>query len=681
MSEGSSEVIVKPLTAKFVGFAVVFAIVWSILSCFNAAVVPWFYGREFHFGLAWNGIASGAFSALLLSVLISRFLPSKMRPSPEHLVLIWAVAAGSSIGTNFRSPWVPISTLIGPRYHEPHVSRVGKFVPDFWVPTKEVIDPMFTSTRNPIPAEWILPLTFWVIFALTSYFLVASTVMIVRGRWIEIERVEYPYATFAQEICGIELGRNSSEVKAKRAARMALIGVVVGFLFYLPWLMKQIFPWLPSLYGWESWPFIPWHPGVLDVTMAVPALLSVLPGCYLLSFNPIMIALGYLLPLEVSLSTWVFWIIFLVIWPSIGYYMGIYPKDLAADPNSTNRYIMIASIDPLKLEALVQMGGFLGLAFWPIILNWRHYWDIIKVAVGLKPMEPERRASEPLHYRWILLTFVASFIILVSMLVISGLPPLQSAFFFATVVMCVLAYARVHGEGGPHPEWGWANAGWLYQPFYTHITSWETMTKEYYIMGTMGWWIGRPTLGLWSGHGNYLMNSFKLGHTFGASQKRVFLFYTLGACIGIVIAWPLNVWIRYYFGAFGLPGMSNAYWTGAGGYTDPAWAARTPYPPFYGQVLAGFLIVGFILFMRMKYLWWPFTPVGFILGVGNPQGYWGFASACLWGWILKSLTLKIGGLVVYEQYGRPFAAGLIGGIALNCLLIYIFGFLRALYII
>jgi hypothetical protein len=341
---------------------------------------------------------------------------------------------------------------------------------------------------------------------------------------------------------------------------------------------------------------------------------------------------------------------------------------------------MIGAIDPLKLDALIQMGAFMGIAIWPILLSWRYYGSILKAAIGRRTMTPEEEASEPIHYRWILLIFIVSFIILTAQLVASGLHVQGSVFFWITVVLVSLAYARIHGEGGPHPEWGWAQAGWLYQPFFSGM-SWKTMNQEYYVMGTMGWFLGRPTLGLWSGHADYGMNAFKLGFALNVSSRRIFIAGAIAAIIGIIIAWPMAIWMRYYYGAFGLPGMSNAYWWGAGGYTNPEWAAVTPQPPFYGQVVAGFLIVGALLFLRMRFVWWPLVPVGFVLGVGNPQGFWGFASAALWGWILKTLTFRIGGARVYERYGMPFATGIMGGIALNSFVSYLLGVLKVAAIV
>ena len=73
---------------------------------------------------------------------------------------------------------------------------------------------------------------------------------------------------------------------------------------------------------------------------------------------------------------------------------------------------------------------------------------------------------------------------------------------------------------------------------------------------------------------------------------------------------------------------------------------------------AGMLVTLFLVFMRMRFLWWPFHPAGY--AVSNS---WGMAIA--WfplfiAWIIKSLVMRFGGLRVHRQ-GTPFFLGLMLG--------------------
>ena len=64
--------------------------------------------------------------------------------------------------------------------------------------------------------------------------------------------------------------------------------------------------------------------------------------------------------------------------------------------------------------------------------------------------------------------------------------------------------------------------------------------------------------------------------------------------------------------------------------------------PWIPHFAAGFLSVGLISWLHFRYIWFPFEPVGFLLGIstGFEFGLWSYA---LIAWILKMLTLRIGG--------------------------------------
>lgn len=65
-----------------------------------------------------------------------------------------------------------------------------------------------------------------------------------------------------------------------------------------------------------------------------------------------------------------------------------------------------------------------------------------------------------------------------------------------------------------------------------------------------------------------------------------------------------------------------------------------------------------LLFMRYRFLWWPFHPLGFVF-CGSSLTAWIWFSIFI-GWLLKTLLLKYGGAKVYSN-ARPFFLGLILG--------------------
>jgi hypothetical protein len=73
---------------------------------------------------------------------------------------------------------------------------------------------------------------------------------------------------------------------------------------------------------------------------------------------------------------------------------------------------------------------------------------------------------------------------------------------------------------------------------------------------------------------------------------------------------------------------------------------------------AGGVICIVLALMRLRFWWWPFHPVGFIVAMG-----WGLIDTFVpfvLGWAAKSLVIRYGGLHTYRKT-VPLAIGLIVG--------------------
>jgi hypothetical protein len=85
-----------------------------------------------------------------------------------------------------------------------------------------------------------------------------------------------------------------------------------------------------------------------------------------------------------------------------------------------------------------------------------------------------------------------------------------------------------------------------------------------------------------------------------------------------------------------------------------------PYSPLV-QIALGAVIMAVLQGMSLRFSWWPFMPVGYlIVGTVFIGGTW---PSLMVGWILKVVVLKFGGPKLFEQV-KPVAMGLIFGDAL-----------------
>jgi hypothetical protein len=101
-------------------------------------------------------------------------------------------------------------------------------------------------------------------------------------------------------------------------------------------------------------------------------------------------------------------------------------------------------------------------------------------------------------------------------------------------------------------------------------------------------------------------------------------------------------------------GLLNDYIL-TGGWASMPGPSQTP------QLVVGFAIVGLFTFMHSRFVWFPFEPMGFILGISYASILAGYWFTFLIAWIAKMLTMRLGGSKLYENVGLPVAGGIIAG--------------------
>ena len=65
----------------------------------------------------------------------------------------------------------------------------------------------------------------------------------------------------------------------------------------------------------------------------------------------------------------------------------------------------------------------------------------------------------------------------------------------------------------------------------------------------------------------------------------------------------------------------------------------------------------------------PLDSIGFVVGTSFLSVLWGYWLPFLIAWILKTVTLRVGGSKLYENAGVPIAAGFVAG----CVIAILFG--------
>jgi hypothetical protein len=138
--------------------------------------------------------------------------------------------------------------------------------------------------------------------------------------------------------------------------------------------------------------------------------------------------------------------------------------------------------------------------------------------------------------------------------------------------------------------------------------------------------------------------------------------YSMGALSGYTGGWPTGYGGAWYvlWGGASITQEPGAWWGGNvwGGEPGPP-----TYPAIYADLIVGILIGALVFWARRRRPGLPLHPIGFLLPFFM-GGAWLTFPVYLISLIFKYLTLKMGGVKLYEEKGIPLFLGLFisGGI-------------------
>jgi len=150
-----------------------------------------------------------------------------------------------------------------------------------------------------------------------------------------------------------------------------------------------------------------------------------------------------------------------------------------------------------------------------------------------------------------------------------------------------------------------------------------------------------------------------MGEQVGAERRRLLVAQAIATAIGCFAAvWAL-LHVCYREGAEQMQDPVVRL-SGQGWSIVSSWMGEPPGPNWtgFGAIVFGFLFASWLMWMRFRFVWWPFHPIGYAIAPDWTVGL-------IWiplmvGWAAKSLVLHYAGPKVYRA-GIPFALGLVLG--------------------
>ncbi|MAF12973.1 hypothetical protein CMK11_21185 [Candidatus Poribacteria bacterium] len=584
----------------------------------------WHSGHPTTISLFWN-VVLNVFILILVNLGIKRFKPD------------WAMTQGELI-----TIYVMLSVASGLAGHDTLALTIPAIAHPFHFATPEnqwqelffryiprhlvVYDPEETILRGFYEGDALGEFYTWKVFApwlrltlwWTSLILALGLVMVcinifVRKQWTEHEKLAYP---IIQLPMAITEGGGTSSFFRNRA-----LWIGFGLVAALDILngLNALFPYVPSFPVRHNQRTIIFTERPWNAMGNIPVPLY-----------PFVIGLGYLLPLDLSFSMWFF------------YLFARFQQVFVAASG-----LRFPGAPFLSEQSI---GGWMAVFFAAVWATRGHLRSVIAHLFGGKQMDD---SGEPIRYRTAAVIMVMSFAYIVYFCVHAGMTipiilPFM-AFFFALSV----GITRVRAEFGPpaHEMAGMVNG----QQFLINI------------LGTRGF--GFENLGVvpffwfFSGRGYrehimpHQLEGLKMAERARMNTKRLVLAIGIALVVGSLGSWWAGVSEMYRLGyarAQPFVGHIGQFGWAAGHFSNP----QDPNVPASAAMAGGLVFTFMLMFMRMKFMWWPLHPAAYAIAMTNGVGY--FWSCLVISTVIKFVVLKFGGMQANRKATSFFFGVILG---------------------
>jgi hypothetical protein len=604
--------------------------------------------------------------AMMLPLIAS--LTGKFKKSETTLAMLYLIGLITSMSMAESHTWLAMPSGRAQKIWFSSDEIQAALIGNWWtVPREIALALRATGTWNINWGAWAPAIAFWTIYHFAYFLLGSSLMLLFRKRWIDVERVPFPFM--------IGMWEGVRRVNNRLFSKAFILGVIVGFLINLQILLTYLFPWWPDIIGWRLNGVSPNGCAVVNTGYPSWVLGSQLVAFMRWNMQPLNFLIAYLVPLDISFSMWIITFLMMVLAQIayyMGYYTGIFSLGGCCRVLGWAGYLLSPTWGPPYYWSwLCHVGGAVALV---VMMIWRARTDLsetFKMAFGKTAV---KQSEEPLSYRTIYLYIIGSCIFLLAFLGSIGISIVPGFVILLTSILYILGESYVRGLTGAAYLQEWAM--WPYWPLKFIWPKAPTPYTSEYVWSGMLLGLGINTSGAgihtW---GEATMHGFALANRAKLSYRAAFYIMVLAMFIGLPISMTMRVWWHNIMGA-------KAGWECGSGW-DCSWIGRNswdnkiPGPDLIAVFLvAGFIVVAALDFLRMRFIWWPIHPVGFLLSGAAREIWTGTWTAFLTAWIAKWLTLRIGGSKLYEEHGVAFIGGALAGLSATIFIGIIIGIVR-----
>jgi len=458
---------------------------------------------------------------------------------------------------------------------------------------------------------WLVPVLVWSGIIIVLWFVLMCTNVLLRKQWTQQERLAYPIVQLPLEMTTAPEHFFKNRWMWLGFAIAGGIDLINGLNFLYPSV-----PGIPVRIHQIGHLFRekPWN--------AIGSWTHV-------SFYPFVIGLAFFMPLDLSFSCWFF------------YVFGKAQAVFASAVGWRGIYYFEQSI-----------GAWLSIGIVSLWAGRSHFRAIIQKMFVKKDNHSD--ADEPISFRSAGIGIAGGLAFLTILCLKAGMSLLIVGLFWGVYFAMALGITRVRAElGAPVHTIIYTDPGrTLVSALGTRRIGVANLTiiSFFYPLNRCNRAHPMPSQ----------LEAFKLTERAGMKNGPMMLAMMLAIAVSIIATFWIYLHLMYQYGA---ATKARGYIVGIGWETYnrlQSWLVypkETDYPALAG-IGVGFLFTVFLMAMKLRFIWWPFHPAGYVLTTGEGMVYSWFAVFI--SWALKFAILKHGGLRAYRK-SMPFFLGLILG--------------------
>lgn len=571
------------------------------------------------------------FLVLFNSILRSRRLNLK---KPE-LLIIYSLLLVSAPISSFAISRFFVSILLAPFYFATPENEFSSLfhgiIPNWFAPREPwVVRGYYEPLGRGTPwGAWLKPFSMWLPFIIVAYGMMLCLSIIIHKQWIDRERLTFPTVLLPMQLA--ETPESGKSLNPFIKSKFLWIGFAIPFLIHGINGLSFYHPVIPS---------IPLRNDLSRFLTDSPwNAVDMLPT----NFYPNVIGFSYLLPVDISFSCWFFYLlskISMVAGALIGWKAssasGVFP-----------------------FPHYQSAGAFVAI----IILS---LWFAKKFLIStfIESFKPKNAKTVLLDdnttnlYRFAYVGFISTSLILIFWFIWVGFKPFVILVFLMLFIIYSLSAGRVRTEAGLGAVSGPVRMDDLLRSSIgTRRIGTENLTVLAYLR-----WTTIDLRGFMSAVPAQL-ESFKLMDRSSKSLKWIPLLILSSVTIALIVSCVSLLWVSYTNGAF--PTGVNGWWI-LSGPQETFGILRHDILNLQGTDWIGleFLSIGFIvcciiIYVRNRFLWMPFHPIGYAVGFSRLSMDWIWLSVFM-GWGIKLCIMKYGGLRLNRKI-VPVSLGLVLG--------------------